>query len=279
MSVPVRGGRRVDQALVASVARRLTPRDRLICHRLAEHRVLTTGQLTDLAFENVITAQHRLTVLHRLRVVDRVRHWRPVGSDPYHYVLDEIGAEIVAADQGVDPPRRGKVRSRATALADSQRLAHLVGVNGVFCSLARWARTTPGAALERWWSERRCAEQWTGVIRPDGYGRLRHGAHVVEFVLEYDRGTEQLDRLTAKLDVYPDLADAVSWAPWVAFWFPSPRREAEARRVLDHRGVAVVTGTDGLGADPGGPAWLPVGSTGPRRHLADLPSRPRESGE
>ncbi|MHB1534854.1 MAG: replication-relaxation family protein, partial [Acidimicrobiales bacterium] len=209
--------------------------------------MLTTGQLTDLAFANVITAQHRLTVLHRLRVVDRFRHWRPVGSDPYHYVLDEIGAEIVAADQGVDPPRRGQVRSRAMSLADSQRLADLVGVNGVFCSLARWARTTPGADLERWWSERRCAEEWDGVIRPDGYGQLRCGAHVVEFVLEYDRGTEQFDRLAGMLDVSPDLAEAVGWAPWLAFWFPSPRREAEARRVLDRHGVAVVTGADGLG--------------------------------
>lgn len=169
-------------------------------------------------------------------------------------MLDEIGAEIVAADQGVDPPRRGQVRARAMALADSERLAHLVGANGVFCALARWARHLPDAALERWWSERRCAEEWTGLIRPDGCGRLRQGSHRVEFVLEYDRGTEPLARLAGKLDIYPDLAQAVGWEPWVAFWFPSPRREAEARHVLGRPGVAVVTGADGLGLDPGGPA-------------------------
>jgi hypothetical protein len=225
MSAPVR--RRVDVESVASVARRLTPRDRALCHLLAEHRVLTTAQIADVAFGSMVTAQHRMTVLHRLRVLERFRHWRPVGSDPFHYVLDEIGAEIVAADQGVDPPKRGQTRARALALADSQRLAHLVGVNLVFCSLARWARHQPDAALERWWSERRCAQQWNGVVRPDGSGVLRRSAHRVEFVLEYDRGTEPLTRLPSKLDIYPDLAQAVDWQPWVAFWFPSPRREAE----------------------------------------------------
>jgi len=76
--------------------------------------------------------------------------------------------------------------------------------------------------------------------------------------------------LADKLAGYAELVRATGWSPWVCFWFPSPRREAEARTVLDHPKVAVATGAAGSGAGPGGAVWLPVGSTGPRRHLIDL---------
>src|SRR5487761_1932514 len=102
VSTPVRPGRlrrRADHDLVTSVARRLTSRDRLLCQVLFDHRVLTTSQVVDLCFTNLTTARHRLTVLYGLRVLDRFRHFRAVGSDPYHYVLDAIGVEVVAADR------------------------------------------------------------------------------------------------------------------------------------------------------------------------------------
>ena len=40
---------------------------------LHQHRVLTTPQLTDLAFGSRNTAEHRLTILHQLGMVDRFR--------------------------------------------------------------------------------------------------------------------------------------------------------------------------------------------------------------
>ena len=68
-------------------------------------------------------------------------------------------------------------RGLAHDLAASQRLAHLVGVNGFFTALLRSARTRPGCRLEEWWSERRCAREWGEVVRPDGYGVwVDHGA-------------------------------------------------------------------------------------------------------
>ncbi len=263
---------RADHALASAVARRLTPRDRLLCRALFDHKVLTTEQVTDLCFENLITARHRLTALYELRVLDRFRPFRPVGSDPYHYVLDTLGVEIVAADRGVEVPRPGLRHSRALALSDSQRLAHLLGVNGLFCALARWARTVEDAELAEWWPERRCATEWGEVVRPDGFGTLRQWDRVVEFFVELDRGTETLARLADKLAGYAELVRATGWTPLVCFWFPGPRREAEARRVLAHPEVPIATGAAGLGAQagPGGPAWFPVGSTGPRRHLIDL---------
>ena len=268
---------RADQSHVASVARRLTPRDRLVCRTLFDHRVLTTEQVTDLCFENLTTARHRLTALYDLRVLDRFRPFRPVGSDPYHYLLDTLGVEIVAADRGIEGPRPGLHHSRALALADSQRLAHLLATNGLFCALARWARTVEDAELAEWWPERRCTNEWGEVVRPDGFGTLRQRTRVVEFFVELDRGTETLGRLADKLTGYAELTRATGWAPSVCFWFPSPGREAEARRVLAHPEVPVATGAAGLGDGPGGPAWLPVGQTGPRRHLIDLATAGRRS--
>jgi len=274
---PVAVRPRADQSHVASVARRLTPRDRLLCRTLFDHRVLTTEQVTNLCFDNLTTARHRLTALYELRVLDRFRPFRPVGSDPYHYLLDTLGVEVVAADQAVEVPRPGLHHSRALALADSQRLAHLLGINGLFCSLARWARTVEDAELAEWWPERRCVTEWGEVVRPDGFGTLRQLQRVVEFFIEVDRGTETLARLADKLTGYAELVQATGWAPLVCFWFPSSGREAQARRVLAHPEVPVATGAAGLGDGPGGPVWLPVGSTGPRRHLIDLAPAGRRS--
>ncbi|MHB2022912.1 MAG: replication-relaxation family protein [Mycobacteriales bacterium] len=270
--------RRADRDLAAAVAPRLTPRDRALCGVLFDHRVLTTGQVVDYCFANLTTARHRLAALHRLRVLDRFRPFRPTGSAPWHWVLDSLGVEVVAADRGIEVPRSAAQHARALALADSQRLAHLLGVNGIFCSLARWARSHDGAVLAEWWPERRCVAEWGQVVRPDGFGMLRYGDHVVEFFIEYDAGTETLARLAAKLDGYADLVRATGWSPWLAFWFPSPRREAEARKILNNPTVPVVTAADGLGAGAGGAAWLPVGSEGPRRHLIELPSAPSTGG-
>lgn len=268
---PVR--RRADHDLATALARRFTPRDRALCGVLFDHRVLATGQVLDYCFTNATTARHRLAALHRMRVLDRFRPFRPVrpvGSAPWHWVLDTLGVEVVTADRGIDLPRPAAYHARALALADSQRLAHLLGVNGLFCSLARWARSEHDAELAEWWPERRCMSEWGQVVRPDSFGVLRHGDRVVEFFVEYDAGTETLARLAAKLAGYANLVRATGWSPWVAFWLPSPRREAEARKMLSSPVVAVATGAAGLGADPGGPAWLPVDSHGPRRHLAEL---------
>ena len=68
---PVAVRPRADQSHVASAAHRLTPRDRLVCRPLFDHKVLTTEQVTDLCFDNVTTARHRLTALYELRVLDR----------------------------------------------------------------------------------------------------------------------------------------------------------------------------------------------------------------
>jgi Replication-relaxation len=166
------GGRSTADRL-AALAGRLTDRDQRLCQLLWEHRVLTTGQLTQLAFPSANAAEHRLTILHRLRLVDRFRPRHTPGSAPYHYVLGPLGATLLAAHANGDPAKLGYRRDRTLALAHSQRLHHLVGVNGFFCALAQHARHHPDMELEQWWSEQRCTTHWGGLVRPDGYGRWR----------------------------------------------------------------------------------------------------------
>lgn len=260
---------RVSDQLLLEVSPRITPRDRSLCHVLWDHQVLTTEQISELAFDNLITCQHRLVRLYRLRVLERFRHFRPTGSDPFHYVLDDLGVRLVAADRGIDPSKTDRRRARSLALADSQRLGHLLGVNGFFCSLAGAARRHRECELEEWWSEQRCIKEWGEVVRPDGFGVWRQGPRRTEFLLEHDRGTETLARLTSKLTGYQDLAEATRWSPWLLFWFLTSGREAEARKVLGSASLPVATACSALGK-PSEAVWAPVGNSGHRITIGKL---------
>jgi Replication-relaxation len=259
---------------LAALAARLTPRDHQLCHLLAEHRVLTTDQVTALLFDAPTTARHRLSILARLGIVDRFRPLLPrgEGSVPWHYVLGPAGAAVLVADQATTPDRIGWRRDRAHSIAHSQRLGHVVGVNGFFAALAGYARRRPDAALSAWLSERQCADRWGHVVRPDGYGRWQHGPHGTAFFLEYDNGTEPLDRVLAKLEAYAELAAAIrpaALAP-VLLWLPGPGREAALRAAMGRPPVAVATATARGGSHPAAAVWLPAPGGGPRRVLAAL---------
>ncbi len=254
------------------LARRLTDRDRRVCRLLWEHRVLTTEQLTSLCFLSRHAATHRLLLLKRLDVLDRFRPFRKTGSAPFHYVLGDVGAHILAAEQGKTVPELGYTRAQTLRIAHSQSLAHQVGVNGFFAALAASARQRVDAALTAWWSERRCTQRWGHLVRPDGYGRWTEGGQAVEFFLEYDTGSETLARVAAKLNGYTDLATASGiWTP-LLLWLPSPGREAEIRRAISTPRVPVATAY-GPHTDPAAAVWLPVGEDDRRIRLAALRSR------
>src|ERR1019366_8963733 len=113
----------------------------------------------------------RLLTLYQLRAVDRFRPLSATGSAPLHFVLDEAGACILAAEDGITPGQLGYRRDRALAIALSVQLAHATGTNSVFCALAAQGREAGGAALTCWWSERRCAALWGDLGRPARYGQ------------------------------------------------------------------------------------------------------------
>ncbi len=265
---------------LAALAGRLTQRDRAILRLVHDHRVLTTGQLAEVWFTSQDRAEHRLRELTQARVLARFRPQAPhgEGSAPFHYVLGPLGAAVLAAEHGTDVRRLGHRADKALQVAHSQRLAHVVGVNGFFTALIAYARQdrSQGAQLAAWWSERACAHRWGQVVRPDGYGRWRQGNREVDFFLEYDRGTEPLDRLAAKLHAYSELADATNIPTPVLFWLPTSGREATVRRALASGGrwgrvrFPVATASPTFGLDPAEQAWLPLGQTWPRRRLIDL---------
>lgn len=249
---------RFDATLLAQLPSHITPRDRLIVHHLYEHRVLTSHQIRDLAFSGSRWTEQRLTTLYRLRVLDRFRPLRRVGSAPYHWVLDAAGAAIIAASRGVDIADTGWRRDRALLIAESQRLHHLVGTNGFFVSLVKAARSAPDRRLAAWWSEGRCAADWGDLARPDGYGVWEEGHRRIGFLLEYDRGTERLDRLAEKVSDYERLARSYPAAQVVVlFVFPSAAREANARPVLTSATVQVATRFED-GSESHSAVWLPV---------------------
>src|SRR5690349_9687079 len=88
---------------VLRVQSALTDRDHVLLGWLADHGVLTTAQIAHALFPSLDFAQERLRKLTTLGVLARFRPQRPDGgSYPYHYVLDQLGVDVVSAQRGDD---------------------------------------------------------------------------------------------------------------------------------------------------------------------------------
>jgi hypothetical protein len=217
-----------------------------ILHLIADHRVFTTDQLAAVFFSSQDRAEHRLRQLTQAGVLARFRPHTRHGEGSAPY--------------------------------------HYV-LGPLAAARHRRAHAGPRAALVVWWSERRCADHWGRLVRPDGYGRWREDDREVDFFLEYDRGTEPLDRLAAKLAGYQQLADATRIATPVLFWLPNTGREATVRQALAGQTrwasvpFLVATASPALGRSPAEQVWLPLGHTWPRRCLIDLPDVDQSSDE
>jgi hypothetical protein len=270
----------------AWLARHLTQRDRWLARMLFEHKVLTTHQIVELCFPTRRTANSRLSSLHTWGVVHRFQPHRTLGSHPMHYVLDSAGAAMLAHEDGLDPRKIGYSREREIGRAHSLQLAHTVGCNSLLSRLVSRARQ-PGATgqLVTWWSAQRSAHHWGDIVTPDAYGCWDESGRAVGFFVEFDCGTEQLSRLTAKLARYEQLATVTGVSTPLLVWLPTAAREANARRALadaargldQPRLVPVVTTSGETVADPvdmSEARWLPVGSPQPsgRARLAEVAS-------
>ncbi len=148
--------------------------------------------------------------------------------------------------------------------------------------LAAHARTTPGAQLGTWWSERQCRDITGELARPDGHGVWTEHGRTVAFWLEYDRASEPARRVTEKLDGYAALHQATGLGHAVLIRMQTARQEtALHQRLRAHPAVAgggllVATASGDHTLNPAGPVWLPVGHT-IRVRLADLPTGPAEA--
>ncbi|HET8894212.1 MAG TPA: replication-relaxation family protein [Gaiellaceae bacterium] len=252
------GRPRADERLIAEAQRRLTERDRTIFEAVYEHRVLTSEQLRQLFFVGGQRARQRLVELYRLRMLDRFRPYQQHGSAPYHYLLDQLGAAAVATERGLEPAELDWSRAKALKLASSKQLDHLVEANGFFTSLIEATRTRGGIEIIAWWGQRRCAQAWGELVRPDGYGAMESDGAVVELYLEWDRGSEALSRIEDKLIRYGELEAALGRRPRVVFVAPSDGRERELLRVLREHAASdtLITTADRHTTDPLGTNWL-----------------------
>jgi Replication-relaxation len=266
-----RASTRDIRSRIQRVAASITDRDQLVCIDLHEHRVLTTEQLYELHFSSPQRARSRLSRLHAMGILWRNRPRAQLGSLPWHYTLDGIGAQIVAEHLGLEFKAVGYREDRKRTLVDNPRLGHTRSVNGFFTRMHRIARTTDGTVrIVEWRGEAWCSRRWQEHVRPDGFARIEDAGGSLEFVLELDLGTENRGRLEDKMERYRVLARAATAPDVVLFCFPSEAREASARRVLGGTAMPVATATIGQHlADPFGAIWLPLDADR-RVRVADL---------
>jgi hypothetical protein len=266
MKAPKRRPRRVSlrsrsrDSSILAVIHRIQERDVRILLDLHEHRVLTTYQIVNLHFPSYHVGWRRLRILDQLGFIRHFRPPRPHGSAPYHFVLDEAGAFLVAVRLDTDLKDIGYHPEDAIRIARSQTLGHLVAANDFFTRLASACRRTGEAALVEWMGERRAQRGWGVRVEPDGVGRVSDGRTDVRFFFELDRGTETHRQLRAKLRRYAEVALLDDVPGLLLFAFPTERREREARRDLLQPALAVATTTLKRVTDaPLGPVWQPLG--------------------
>jgi Replication-relaxation len=255
-----RASTRSIRSKIQIVASSLTERDQLICVDLHEHRVLTTDQLFELHFSSPQRARARLSQLHQMGVIWRNRPRTRLGSLPWHYTLDEVGAWLVAEHLGVELREVGYRNDQKRSLVDNPRLRHTRAANSFFTRMLHVARCMQSSMrVAEWRGEAWCARRWQELVRPDGFARLEVHGRSLELLLEVDLGTENLGRLEDKMERYRVLARAATAPDVVLFCFPSEAREASARVVLGGTPMPVATATlDRHLADPFGSIWLPL---------------------
>jgi len=274
-SLPVSAG-------LLRLSHRLTSRDLHLARLLAEHRTLTTPQITGLLFAHPGTARNRLRQLREIGFLDRFTHRTPDGDRVTCWVPGLLSARYTALAEDQPPPTPRAVRTAQDRILANPQLDHLLGVNQFFTDLTHHARTHPGTRLLRWWSAERTAAAFAGRIHPDGHGIWQVEGDrpaTVGFWLEHDTGSMPVPRVLAKLRSYQGLQQAGGPAFAVLLWVHSPRREEHLHEALAHGPVApevtVATGLQHHGhGDPAGDSWWPVttsASPAPTTPMTRLP--------
>jgi hypothetical protein len=257
-------------AQLTALAGRLTAGDRQVCRLLGDHQVLTTGLLALLLGTPPRTLQQRLTTLTTLKVVDRFRPHQPVGagSAPYHYLLGEAGATVLATDGSVTVDRSGGDRAQLAGLAHANgHLTHLLAVNTVVAQLTHTARHRAGTRLVCWWPAQRCQARWGRLIAPDAYARWQDPDGEVDFFLHH-AAQPAADQPAVRLEGYNDLAAATGITTPVLLYPGDPDQEAQLRERLSGQRLLVPVATSNPASGPPAEAvWLPTTSpAGGRRY-------------
>ncbi|MBQ1123759.1 replication-relaxation family protein [Streptomyces sp. B15] len=273
-----RPNRQPHHVNLTPLVHRITDRDQWLAWMLHEHRVLTTRQITRLAFPSLRTAQRRLRALYEYALLDSFRPLVQSGSGPEHYTLGPAGAALLAAQAGCDPSEMGWRPSHTGRIAYSPTLGHDLGTNELLTLLAAHAHTTH-TRLTLWLSARSSVRRWGDLVHPDAYAHwYDDGWREVPFFLEYDTGSEQLARVEAKLASYAAFTTATGARPALLIHTRTASREAALRRRLTEPArslhLRVATASADFTTDtPWGRWWLPLDPPARRTELAALASR------
>ncbi|MGH2723606.1 MAG: replication-relaxation family protein [Actinomycetota bacterium] len=186
---------------------------------------------------------------------------------------------------------RSELRVPTTEAEARVGLPHRLGVNDFFCRLVR-ACEPSGYGVQAWEDEHKI--RFGGrEVQPDGLGRLLHPGGGVEFLLEYDRGTEHFWAVVTKLGNYLAVSsarpvDSPERFPNVLFVVPGRGREELLRRAF----AVAVERWDPAAARSAwmpfyvthlrllreaghlGPVWLPLTAPAKRLRITELDGVP-----
>jgi len=203
-------------------------------------------------------------------------------------LLSPRGARVLAAS--LDLKLLPLVRLSQDARDHCFNVGHDLGANAFFVALAIASRALVNEGLYHWVGEARCRR----LLRedagpkyapaPDGWGRYLLGGTEIIFFLEWDRGTESVDRLHRKSANYIRYFVRRKAANYshVLFVFPS-----SAKELAYHKSIAEELPRDELCcvfwtttlkhlelSSPRGPIWWKVTRRPPRVDAAASESRP-----
>ena len=182
--------------------------------------IMARRQLEDLFFagKNKSQARRRLRELYDRVYLNQPHNERQCASAPEHiYWLDRRGYEQISQIMGDEVIRNWKkIRTFNTMI-----LQHHLEVVDLRLKVMRDVKDTPDLRLSRWvterqfrsWKHRVKYTDWTRQevekgVEPDGFFALvwrapqpggRGKARIHSFLVEQDRGTEDLDRIRTKL--------------------------------------------------------------------------------
>lgn len=241
---------------------RTTGRDRWLLAMLYEHQILSTEQITNLAFGALRSARHRLADLTGLGLIDRTRsNSAGPGASSYLYTLAPAGARLLAAQRDLDLKQLRYDRAKAQRQVLRPDLPHTLGCNTLMIHLATAHRAGVSGHLASWLGALSCLRRWGDQIRPDAYGHWTEPTDTVGgcgFFLEYDTGTESLHQLAAKIHGYDRFARSHTGHQPILIHTSTPSREARLHALLtETHGTCPVPIATTTAPHPHTPIWLP----------------------